>query len=230
MTAPTTVDTSNFKRAFSAYMDATEKELVDIVNKKAAIVAVNATRNTKRASREVIARDIGQLVTVNYVNAKTGKAGKRKQLQLSTRKGHAVPVAYLILNARRAKAGEAALNPKEMQGAARKMLASRLRSVGFLASGWLSALIPLLAVIKDKAGIRLDRSVKRYGKPKGTASPARLSWNAFATITNTIDKGAGKADAIISRGAQQALDAEAASMDEYVAKKLAKHHDKFNRA
>ncbi len=117
-----------------------------------------------------------------------------------------------------------------MEQAARKLLASRLRSVGFVASAWLAAVKTLFAVLKDRSGVRLDSSVKWYGKPKGSAIPARGGWNPLATIINSISKGGTRVNAIITAGAQEALDKEAKSMDEYVMRKLAPHHEKFNKA
>jgi hypothetical protein len=223
-----TVDSRSFDRAFRDYLKVSQKSLAEICNNKAARVAAAAIRETKRANRGKIESDLGRYVTVQETS-KRGKVVNRRRLVLNTRTGHTAPLAELIINKRRGRAGQPGLEGAAMAQAVRKMLASRFRSIGFLASGWLAAIKAILPSLVDRSGIRIDRSVKWRGKPKGDAKPARAGWNPLATVENKVDKGE-RASRIISEGVQRALDSEAKDMQTYVDRKLRKDADAFTRA
>jgi hypothetical protein len=138
-------------------------------------------------------------------------------------------LAELIINKRRERQGLKGLGGQELAQAVRRMIAGRIRSIAFLSSGWLPAVKVLLTRIQDKRGIKVDRSVKWYGKPKGRVTPASLSWRPQCTIENTVSKGQ-QAEAIINAGLQKAIDDETKSMLQYVESKLAKEAEQFNRA
>lgn len=224
-----TVDTRNFDRAFARYLEVSKRSLSEICNKKLAMVVAGATRQTRRASRAAIQAELGKYVTVQETN-KRGKLVNRRKLQLNTRKGHAAPLAELIINSRLAREGKKGIGGTELALAVRKMIAARLRSVAFLASSWLPALKTLLAALQERSTLKYDRSVKWYGKPKGDATPAKPGWNPSATMTSDVSKGGDKVSAIISDGVQKALDEEAASMDRYVEEKLGKDTEHFNHS
>jgi hypothetical protein len=214
------VDHTQFDRALTQYLKVSKKGLREILNRKAAIIASSASRNTKRADREKIQSDLGRFVTVQETTKK-GTTRNRRALQLNTRKGHSAPLAELIINKRRARVGEKGLEGAELSAAVRKMIAGRLRSVSFLASGWLPAVRDLLPFIEQKSGLKVDRSARWYGRPKGAGFPAKLSIAPFAVIENRIAK-AGAGQRYIEAGLQKAVNDETRSMGEYIEKQLAK--------
>ena len=98
----------------------------------------------------------------------------------------------------------------------RKVIASRLRSVTFLKSGWLPAVRRLWVVARDKFFAGNAGGARQYGQAKGSVTPAVAGDNPAAIIVNSaagIDKmGVG--------ALQRAVDGAAADMADYIARKM----------
>ncbi len=213
------VDTRLFDEAFKRYMGVTRRSITEVVNTKADFIASRALKETKKASRGSIESSLGRYVTTER-QTRTGRTIKSRKLSLAyvETKKQPAPLAALIINKRLRKQGFLGLKGAAMAAAIRRMLASRFRSIGFLGSGWIQACKLLSRVVNKSFS---TSGAKAFGKPKGGATPARDTWTPIASISNDITKGEAKVNALIEAGAQRALNAEAASMEEYTRKKLA---------
>jgi hypothetical protein len=219
------VDTRAFDAAFHKYMAVTRHSLAEICNKKAAYIATRALKSTKRASRASIEASLGKKIVVSRTTKK-GRVIKSKKLSLVQADIADAPLAALIVNKRRGARGEPGLRGAEMATAVSKMINRRFSSIGFIASGWIKAIQELSAALKER--FSYDRKVKAFGKVKGGATAAKPGWNPTAIIFNNIDaKGSQEVKEYITEGVQKALDAEAASMEQYVESKLAKDAARF---
>lgn len=189
-----------FNSALSRYELLTKRDAAVIVNTKAFYIARAALAYTPKADSSAIRRFFGR--------------------------GNGEVVGKII-NKRRGERGEKGLYGKSMQDAALMMRAARLRSVAFLKSGWLPA-IKTLAKLAEKPSraVRLDRSAKEIGRPKGSAIPASGTTSAIyahAIITNLADARHDDKHALETIGGpalQRAVDHEEASMREYIERKL----------
>lgn len=108
----------------------------------------------------------------------------------------------------------------------------RLRVIGFLKSGWIPAIQGLDPKAQDKqlAAPKVG-GVRQYGLPKGNVSPATESVMT-AVIQNLAQARSDRIQALATiggRGLNRAFLDEAASMAQYVEKKLKKHADEANR-
>lgn len=228
-------DQSTFNESLKRYMAFTSKTIAEVANAKAYFIARKAIWFTPKADATRIKTGLGQFVSVNRINAK-GKTIKTRQMVLvrSRREGtENVPLAALIINARRRDAGQPGLQGRKMAQAISKMLGGRLRSVAFLKSGWLPAVKKLASFVQSKAGAApMDISAKQFGRAKGDAQPARPGSVVKAVIANLATTRRDQKQALIkygTRGLQRAFDDEAKSMNEYVERKMKPDADKFNR-
>src|SRR5205807_1063675 len=95
------------------------------------------------------------------------------------------PLAALIINARRGAKGQPGLRGPAMEEAINAFVASRLRSIAFLKSGWIGAIKKMIPYADRRGGPRQDRTAKEYGQAKGDAKPSVNSgFKARATIEN----------------------------------------------
>jgi hypothetical protein len=191
----------------------------DVLTKKAAIVAYNAYLKTKRANPASIDATLGKVVTVSKVS-KRGKISKRKSLQLVQSTVRNAPLASLVVNSRRGKAGQPGLYGARMALAIRRLISARKSSIGFLATGWIPAIKRLMALTKQRFSFRKGQA---HGEAKGGAVLKGAGFKASIEIFNAIQGGkhaSARAQAVIDRGLQVALADEARSMDEYVRKKI----------
>ncbi len=207
------VNTAEFQRTLRRYREFSKRDLATIVNTKALFIARRALRETPKADKAKIAKELGRII-------KTGKnAGK---LRLAKGSQHDAPLAALIINKRlgtgRGLRGEA------MAKTIRSFIASRMRSIAFLKSGWIPAIKALSPFAELRGAPRQGPAPVQYGRPKGSGTPARGStWNPKAIIENAAGDNKENRGALITYGGpalQAAVDAETASMKEYIGRKL----------
>lgn len=163
-----------------------------VINGHAMGVALKAVEATEKADADRIAQILGQTGTqLNYT-----KKGDRLRKGQRTR-GKAIiaedSFAARIVNARRKElAGpDFLLWGNALEDAARKLIAARRRSVGFIKSGWLWAIRDLAQVVP---GFRraASKDAKAIGQRKGVANPAKATGGLFAsgTYRATIENSA----------------------------------------
>jgi len=229
----TTWDQSKFNETLAEYSHWTKRTHKQIVDTKAYYVARKALWFTTKADSFKIKHQLGGFIMVARVNKK-GKTVNRRQVQLVMGTKVDAPLAALIINKRRGKAGEPGLQGARMARAVRELLAARMRSIAFYKSGWLPA-IKLLAPLADRKGEpQTDRAAKQVGRPKGDATPATEGENPAATIVNMAGSARGDTKGAFMKyageGLQIAMADEQSSMDEYIEQKMAVDAERFNRA
>lgn len=243
-------DQSAFDAALARYIERNRsRTLPQILDTKGYYIARAATRYTAKADRTRIQTSLGQVITVQGTtrNKKTGitKMVKRRKLVLArnnSRSGSA-PLAALILQHRRTAGGHHSLfygkkraaGIAAMNQAIKKMIGSRMRSVTFLKSGWLTAIKKLAATAVRSGAPAMDVSARQVGKAKGDAKPAQKGFVIQTQIINlafgnkTTARARQRALTIATRGLQQAFDSETRSMNDYMDKAMKADADKFNQ-
>jgi len=211
------LDAREFTRTLNTYRQLSKRDPATIVNTKLFYIARRATVETPKANAAKIKRELGRMVT-------TGKQAGTMRLRKVRRGSAQVPLAALIINKRLGPG--AGLHGAEMTEAIRKFIASRLRSIAFLKSGWLPAikkLEPLAAAIGGRQP-RQDRTARQFGQPKGRAVPARSNlWSVSGMIENMASENKDNRNALVRYGGpalQKAFQAEEASMLEYIERKM----------
>lgn len=162
------LDTRQFNRQLTKYLNFTQKNVASQVNKRSANIIMKCMQYTKRANagainafmrREVLASEV-----VKY--PKAGRSGKPRILQAKAPKvtRHATLAAYKIYNYWRKRRGLKALGGKQMSGMVKKFIDSIVQSTGYITSGWYPALNLFKASNSGMFGVKPPRN------PKGTAS------------------------------------------------------------
>jgi hypothetical protein len=226
------VNHREFDATIKRYSEFSRRDLSVIVNTKAFYIARRAVIETPKADKQQVAAELRGQRTKNV----TSKRGKVRAVNYT--------LAQLIVMARRALKGESTAK-KDIKADVKSFIASRLRSIAFLKSGWLPAikrLEPLAEKIGGGGGPRPTKSNTgtQYGRAKGAATPAVAGFKPKASILNDAlprPHGRGLLGKIISRihnpdrakalakvqpALQKAFDAETQSMKDYIAKKLKK--------
>ena len=204
------VDTTEFEKTFREYMKVTSRSMPEAINQHAFYIARNAVVDTKAATKEEIARD----------------------LRASSKEYAGVPLAAILVNVARGKAGKKGLSGEKMTRAVETFIKKKAASRNFLRSGWLPAVKLLATMVKRKSGAKpMPAGVKQKGKPKGGVRPARVSYSfkPVATLWNSVFGGLKKNSRVkqlIQEGAQQAVNEEVDSMREYIKQKLADANQK----
>jgi len=215
-----TIDRSAFTAALRKYVPLSKRTPAEVCNRKAYFISRRALWYTPKADKYKIAEELGSL--------------RRGRVKLATRtrytrygKTYEAPFVALILNAR-AKPGEG-LYGARMAEAIKRFLQARMRSIGFLKSGFLGAIRTLAGYVRGTSGAPpVDRSVAA-NRTLGSAIPAQGdSWSASATIINTASSKHDEKGALLKYAGpalQQAFDEEALSTMEEVEKRLKKAAD-----
>lgn len=205
-----TVDTRAFKKAFNEYMRYSKKTVAEVVNTKALFIARGATHpnNTKRAKPKDI----------------------RAQLNRPSRNSPKYNIAsQLVMKSMREK-GE---NVKDFKRSAikkkgRTYINKKVRSSGFLASGWIEAVRKMMRFTEYKSSIKIRGLIEGKTK-KGGAKPAKVGLTTSAQVYNSVQSSNTGAQSIINKGVAKAMAYEVASMKKYVQNKMAKDAARFNK-
>jgi hypothetical protein len=227
-------DQTKFDAALEEYLKVTSRTAVDALNTKAYFIARKALWYTEKAKPSNIQGTLGRLVTTRHTT-RSGRTVNRRGLELTAARDHDAPLAALIINKRRGLAHKPGLSGRAMDAAIRELIQSRLRSIAFLKSGWLTAIRLLANFVPSKQGEPVvDTAARQYGNPKGEAQAAVHGQTlAVAIIINGAIARHDKKDALTTFGAR-ALDLafydETQSMLQYIEDKLKKDTEKANRA
>jgi len=224
-------DQSGFDQALQGYLKVTSRTLQQVLNTKLYYIARRAIWNTRKADTSSITQQLGSIVTVSRLN-RNGKTVRKRVSQLVPSSRVNAPLAALIINARRAKAGLPGLYGKQMERAVKSLLGARMRSVAFIKSGFVPG-VRILEPFADRAGAPAsDSSARIFGRPKGTATPAPSGYKIQAELVNLASAHGDKKGALVrygSEGLDKAFQDEAASMIEYIERKMKPDADEFNR-
>ncbi len=229
-------DLTEFNRTLKQYREESGKEMEQIVAEKAYQLAGGfgngALQLTEHASADKIAREMALTVTdVQKVSAKTGKVSTRRKLDFGV--GYKDTLAARIVNWRRKREGKPPLWGKYLTDAARKLTASRIRSVNFVRSGWLASIKRLAPLIKKSpraGGVKSNR-------PKGYALVDRRENHPAVTIVNTAMNTLSRGNphhnpqqmkAVAEAGLAKAVQEVIRDMRVYIERKLQKVANKHN--
>lgn len=213
------VDTKAFDRALEEYMKFTKRSVSEVVNAKAWFIARNAVLMTDKTH-------------VSKIDA---------EMKSPSRDYPPAPLAAVIINSRAKAKGMKGLSGNAMKKAVQNMINARHKAVNFLRSGWLPAIRILELAVKrgdinfsKRFAPKKDSSVKQFGVDKGSAKWAKPNYErVFSEIENAVEGGNkgrnGRVHRILTSGLQKAINAEIASMRQYVERKLNPEINKFNR-
>jgi hypothetical protein len=212
-------DASQFNDALSRYMALTPRALEDVINKKTAMIIMDARAATPIADRSAVEAAF-QVHTVERI----GKSGKVRRKIVKNPTTAPLPVGLIVWRLR--QLGKPIPSNAELQDLARKLPGARLRAIGSLRSGWKRSLGTMLRA----AQLSGDTSGPRVGKP-GKATPAEPGWDPVANWEFNLAANPpgqpprpGTAGLQIDPRVEQALgDAftrETASMEDYIRQKL----------
>jgi hypothetical protein len=187
-------DHREFDRTLAKCRQFSKRDPAVIVNTKAFYIARRAARETFKASPSAIRAYLAQ-------------GGGR--------------VAAMIINKQRKLHGQPGLYGAEMADAIAKMEATRIRSSGFLKSGWIPA-IKILAALAEHPGVTTVRGARQYGRAKGSAKPATNGWVVKCLIENAVgtkwDRGGH--DKYGLEALERAFAFETGSMKAYIERKM----------
>lgn len=196
-----------FNAALKQYLVRTKKTVPQALNDKAMFIARGAVKNTFKADKGKIMSDLD----------KTSYSSEY------------LTVAQAIEIKRAADNGET-LTPAKLNANVRKLKGARSRAIGFLRTGWFPA-IKAFATAISRAASGMTGG-KKVGKDKGYGITAKdTTWTPKAVLENQIQAG-GRAipENYMEQGLSAAFNAEAASMEAYLEKKMQADADKFNRS
>ena len=186
-----TVDDREFQRTLRAYARQSRRDAADIVNRKALFVSLRAIKETPKADKLAIGKELSALIFDFKQTAK----GYIRKLKTATRFGrfgqtHEVPIVALLINAQRGRQGKKGLYGDAMKQAVQKFISARQRTVAFLRSGWLPAVKVLSPLVRNKSGAPKVDSETMHRRPgAGGAIAASEGWRVKATIHNAIAAG-----------------------------------------
>ena len=213
MDSPSGVKIENmpeFQSVLREYMKRTKRTLPTILNTKGYYIATFARFHTEK----VAAKDI------------------RQELSAPSKLSPTLTVAEVIA-LKRLRAKKQKIGPGDLKAAAKALTAARLRSRGFLASGWLSSIKSLSPYAKQKSRapkFSISKS-RQFGRPKGYGIPARESWNPTSEIANTADSKHDKTGALIKYGQppfERAWADEIRSMRVFIEQEIQKENERVN--
>lgn len=166
------VDFKSFNAVLREIVRTSSREAPDVLNSRLRFILIKALRFTVKANAEKIAFELGRIgSTLGFTKKGRLRKGGRGSKALLRNDSFAAR----IVNARRRDfAGpDFMLWGAALDQAAAKLIAARVRSVGFIKSGWLWALRQLAPFVKSGPRANPDREARAFGQPKGMAIPAR---------------------------------------------------------
>lgn len=216
-----TVDTSELTAALSAYMPLSRSSLAKVCNRKAVSIARNALWNTPKTPVDTVHTQLGKIVS----KKKGGKrysvvASMRSARNYATGEGRAqMSLAEALIRAKDYQQGKPQRSKQAMDSAIVDFLRTRSRSVAYLASGWVPAIMDIMRKIAGELGVVSAKETKMF-KRHGRGIPASDdSWHTKAVIENSAAR-ARPPMKILEPVLQAAFDKEAAGTMEEVEKRL----------
>ena len=228
------LDTRQFNRQLTIYLNETQKNVAKQVNKRSANIIMKAMQYTRRASADAInsfmRKEVVHTEIVKY--PKAGKSGKARIFRPKSPKvtRRATIAAYKIYNYWRKKRGLKALGGKQMGSKVKLFIDSIVRSTAYITAGW----FPALNVFKRSNGGFVG--VKPPSNPKGTASQGgaisatpgpivrSYFYNTAYPRSRSSTKGLNVSD-IAGRPLDLAMSLEEQDMKEWLEKEMKKTGD-----
>jgi hypothetical protein len=250
MQATVTVDATRFKDTLREYMGWTSRSLTEVCNEKAFFISRRATLETHRASAQEIKTLFGQATILALRKRRVkGKLGYRTSKNLSSFHGQArdikAPLLAVIINARRGEGR--GFHGAEMTREMNKVFNARMKSIGFIPSGFVPAIKKLEPFSKygRRSAPPEDPQAKVIGKPKGDALPAiqvsfgggkvpdKIEAKLWTSLGGEGPRGAKITQATLEharKGLESAVEFERQSMEKHILDKMDKDAARFNAA
>ena len=217
-----TIDTSRMDAALAQYLAKSRHSVAFVINRKLFHIAKRAYEDTPVAKRSRI------LETFNVTQReRTVKKGKRAgSIRRVTNYAGLNRSAFAIMNWKRRKVGKAALHGAEALNAAKRMVASRLRAVGSLKSGWVGGIVKLKRQLQEAFTPDFKNRLNNPGDATTAHAGSPMAEIAYRLA---IKKKSGEQiDPRVVAALQKAFDAEAADTLAHLANELQKEADKVN--
>jgi len=219
MAAEIKIETKEFRRALDRYLVETSQELSKAINRRMFHVLKKAEQYTPKADRSAIMAELGAEDKM-VKSRKTGEI-RRRGFKIANTK------AERIIQGSRLKRGEKPLPRNEIKKEARKLIASRLRSVGTLKAGWYHAKLAMAKAGGVFGGGKTGPRVKQrsFGKPAkaGLNPTAKAVYRLLAKGPN-VKSIHPKVEQALAR----AYAAERVEMERHMRDKAQKVADKYN--
>lgn len=204
-----TIDTREFNAALQLYMRHSKRDLAFVVNKRAINVSFIAMRKTPAATAGKINRQLRKRIAVD------GRKGKKKP-----------PLVALMINKGSNKIG-GEKPAKGLYGAAmaeeiREVIGKRQRTRAYIKSGFIKTIRDLEKRDRGRQK-RQPRNVQTFSRQAGQGKPAFAGINPTAEIINF----ATGAKEIAGPALQSALNADAADMRKFTAKRMQQTANKY---
>lgn len=229
-----------FQGLLRKYMAHSERDLPEALNTKMFYIARGAARGTPIGDRDKIESELGVVgykieytkrsspVTTDFIGpikAQMKVISRKKRVSNAVIAGGAI--IYKIINARKRRAGKKGLSGADMRLAAEHVIRDRFRAVGTLKAGWWGAIRALGSAIG--AANYVEVGMNRVKGP-GTASIAKQGWDPSVSIEYNVNSFSQPGhsqyiDEHVKDALAAAYDAEAASMADYIIKKMQKRAD-----
>ena len=203
------LDTKEFQGALVHYAAHSKRDMAFIVNKRGINVSFIAMRKTPSASNARIKRDLRKRIAVD------DRKGKKKP-----------PLAALLIASGSEKAGrkkpEKGLYGQAMADEIEQLIERRQRTRAYIKSGFLKTIRDLEKKVPGRSK-RQPNNVQNFSRQPGEGRPARAGVNPTAEIINY----AQKSREIAGPALQAALNADAADMRKFTAKRMQQTANKF---
>src|ERR1035441_721133 len=204
-----TIDTREFDKVFKEYMTYSKRSFSEACNQHAYYIARDCVQVTKGADENVI----------------------RAKLEGPSASYPTAPLAAILVNVERAKAGKKGLNGQKMANAVEKLIRKYQSHINFVKSGWIPAIKKLAMVVPKKGGAKIPAGTDKSGRTFGGASAAVDStFSPIAWIWNSVVGGkhySPKVKEIIEEGAMAGVRMETESMRQYIIRKQTEASKKF---
>lgn len=228
------LDTREIKAALREEMKHTKRDAVTAINTHLFYIARGAARLTHRASQQKMDSDFGKAIKLEKIKSgkRFSRSSKGKAVFYAPGRDIEAPLLALIVNKRMGRSGKKGLYGFAMEQAMRLVYAARVRSIAFIASGFIPAIKFFERLADKKSGAPpMDRKPKIYGQAKGGGVAARDGeWPVRGIIWNAANAKRDHKDSLEKYGApalDAAFHAEAQNMMNYVRRKRQEAADKM---
>lgn len=225
------------------YMRYTKRDIGTVLNTASFYIARGAVRNTKKVSAVAIKAELEKKLAPENGPTDLGKffesqypeISKRYRMSRTVRVGDKdVPLVALLINWKRGKSGQKGLQGQDMQAAADKFVASRAKSSGAIAAGFLPSVKVFEPLAYKKNGAApVQTQVQQYGPPKGYGLPARgedvIQRAVISNFAQSPDDMEGRGLTTYGgAGLQLAIDDEFRNMERIAYERMQATANKFN--
>ncbi|HEV2350805.1 MAG TPA: hypothetical protein VG028_13270 [Terriglobia bacterium] len=231
------VNKSEFTRTLRLYASLSRRTPAQVCDKKAYYITRRAIWYTPRVAPEKIAHELEANEAFELHVNKSGKnkgkysrAKAHRYFEFGSAQNPENARIIKIIVARLRKTGAAIPPMVELKRMAQKLFKARLRSSGFLKSGWIPARDLFRSHAGGSAGAGLppaEKSTlggpKQIGQPKGGGKLAETGWKTVAKIWNSASENRDNKNALQKYGEpalEQAIEEEEKSMREEIERRL----------